>query len=143
MEQVGPYGGWQPGLWCSPRCGNNSENYDQENLPNGCSGADRIPFSPHCGKRLATSARMAAFRFAICLAALLRVWSCLPNPLFAQSLKTPEFQERAIKGFDHVYSLDYEDARIAFENLRQQYPQHPGPPLYLALTVWQRELFRR
>ena len=86
---------------------------------------------------------MTAFRFVIYLTALLQVSSCLPNSLLAQSLRTPEFQERAIKGFDHVYSLDYEDARSAFENLRQQYPQHPGPPLYLALTMWQRELFRR
>jgi len=86
---------------------------------------------------------MAAFRLAICITALLQVFSCLPKTLLAQSLKTPEFQERAIKGFDHFYSLDYEDARSAFENLRRQYPQHPGPPLYLALTLWQRELFRR
>src|SRR5262245_9811629 len=86
---------------------------------------------------------MAAFRFAICITALLLVLSGLPNPLFGQSLKTPEFVEGANKGFDHVYSLDYEDARIAFKNLRQQFPQHPGPPLYLALTLWQQELFRR
>jgi tetratricopeptide (TPR) repeat protein len=86
---------------------------------------------------------MAWLRFAICIAALLAVSSRLPNPLIAQSLKTPEFQEGATKGFDHVYSLDYEDARSAFQNLRERYPQHPGPPLYLALTLWQHELFRR
>jgi tetratricopeptide (TPR) repeat protein len=66
-----------------------------------------------------------------------------PVTLRAQSLKSQEFQERATKGFDYVYNLDYEEARAAFENLRQQYPRHPGPPLYLALTLWQRELFRR
>jgi len=65
------------------------------------------------------------------------------NPPLAQSLKTPEFMEDATKGFDHVYSLDYEEARSAFESLRQRYPQHPGPPLYLALTLWQHELFQR
>jgi hypothetical protein len=86
---------------------------------------------------------MAAFRFAICITALLEVFSGLPNALFGQSLKTPEFQEGTAKGFDYVYSLDYEDARTEFQNLRQQYPQHPGPPLYLALTLWQHELFRR
>jgi len=86
---------------------------------------------------------MAAFRFAICITTLLLVFSGLPNPLLGQSLKTPEFLEGATKGFDLVYSLDYEDARIAFKHLRQQYPQHPGPPLYLALTLWQQELFRR
>jgi tetratricopeptide (TPR) repeat protein len=86
---------------------------------------------------------MAVFRFAICITALLLVFSGLSNPLLGQSLKTPEFQEGATKGFDHVYNLDYEDARTAFKHLRQQYPQHPGPPLYLALTLWQQELFRR
>src|SRR5262249_36012328 len=94
-----------------------------------------------CGKSRAPSARMAKFRFAICITALLRV--ALSSTLLAQSLRTPEFEEGASKGFDHVYSLDYEDARIAFQSLRQQYPQHPGPPLYLALTLWQRELFLR
>src|SRR5262249_10997514 len=60
-----------------------------------------------------------------------------------QNLKAPEFIEAATKGFDRVYSLDYEGARVAFQNLRGQFPQHPGPPLYLALTLWQQELFRR
>jgi predicted Zn-dependent protease len=86
---------------------------------------------------------MARLRFAACLTALLPVFVGIPNPLLGQKLKTPEFQEGATRGFDHVYSLDYDQARSAFQNLRQQYPQHPGPPLYLALTLWQRELFRR
>jgi tetratricopeptide (TPR) repeat protein len=77
------------------------------------------------------------------MSVLAGVLSGQPNTLRAQSLKTPEFQEGATKGFDYVYNLDYEEARAAFENLRQQYPRHPGPPLYLALTLWQRELFRR
>jgi hypothetical protein len=66
-----------------------------------------------------------------------------PNILLAQSLKTLEFQEGATKGFDHVSNLDYEEGRAAFEHLRQQYPRHPGPPLYLALVLWQHELFKR
>jgi tetratricopeptide (TPR) repeat protein len=86
---------------------------------------------------------MAAFRSAIRNTAFLLIFSVLPNPLLAESLKTPEFLEGAAKGFDRAYSLDYEGARTAFQNLRQQYPQHPGPPLYLALTLWQQELFRR
>src|SRR5215475_1370065 len=86
---------------------------------------------------------MAVYRFAICMSVLAGVLSPQPNTLLAQSLKTPEFQEGATKGFDHVYDLDYEEALAAFEKMRQQYPRHPGPPLYLALTLWQRELFRR
>jgi hypothetical protein len=86
---------------------------------------------------------MAAFRFAICIAVLLAVINCRPSALLAQNLKTAEFQEEASKGFDHVYSLEYEEARSAFQKLRQRFPQHPGPPLYLALTLWQHELFLR
>src|SRR5262245_36519071 len=97
----------------------------------------------HFGKSLATTAGMASFQFAISVTILFSLVSGLANPLLAQSLKTAEFQEGAAKGFDHVYSIDYEDARSAFHNLRQRYPQHPGPPLYLALTLWQQELFQR
>jgi tetratricopeptide (TPR) repeat protein len=86
---------------------------------------------------------MAAVRLAIGTTTLFIVFSSVVNPLLAQSLKTPEFLERTTKGFDYVYSLDYEEAQHAFQNLRRQYPQHPGPPLYLALTLWQHELFRR
>src|SRR5262249_59990173 len=97
----------------------------------------------HFGKSIAPTIGMATFQFAICIALLFSLLNGVPNPLLAQSLKTPEFQEGATKGFDHVYSLDYEDARSAFQNLRERYPQHPVPPLYLALTLWQHELFRR
>src|SRR5215813_13967417 len=86
---------------------------------------------------------MAVHRFAICMSVLAVVLSGQPDTLLSQTLKTPEFEESATKGFDHVYNLDYEEALAAFEKLGQQYPQHPGPPLYLALTLWQRELFRR
>src|SRR6476619_7631162 len=86
---------------------------------------------------------MPAFRSVVYITAFLFLSSGLPNPLFGQSLKTPEFLEGATKGFDHVYSLDYEDARIAFKHIQKQYPQHPGPPMYLALVLWQQELFRR
>jgi len=67
----------------------------------------------------------------------------LLHPLLAQSLNTPEFLEGATMGFDRAYNLDYDAARAVFQNLRQQFPQHPGPPLYLALTLWQQELFQR
>jgi tetratricopeptide (TPR) repeat protein len=86
---------------------------------------------------------MALDRFAMCVCVLAGILSGQPDTLLAQSLKTPQFEEGATKGFDHVYNLDYEEGLAAFENLRQQYPRHPGPPLYLALTLWQRELFRR
>src|SRR5262245_58700349 len=87
---------------------------------------------------------MAALRFSILGRVFLLVaFTSLLNPLLAQSLQTREFVEGATAGFDRVYSLDYEGARKAFQVLWQQYPQHPGPPLYLALLLWQEELFRR
>jgi hypothetical protein len=86
---------------------------------------------------------MAAFRFAMRCTALLLTFGGLANLLLAESLNTPQFLEGVDKGFDYAYSLDYEEARTAFQNLRLQYPQHPGPPLYLALTLWQQELFQR
>src|SRR5262245_277295 len=90
-----------------------------------------------------TGCCMAANRFAIYISVLVALLTGQAVTLRAQSLKSQEFEEGATKGFDHVYNLDYEEARAAFENLREQYPRHPGPPLYLALTLWQRELFRR
>jgi hypothetical protein len=87
---------------------------------------------------------MVVFRFAICIAALISLFSGFANPLLAQSLKTPDFQEGAAKGFDHVYSLDYEDARRAFHNLRQRngetidttgFPSCLGPPKISAVVL--------
>jgi hypothetical protein len=86
---------------------------------------------------------MPASRFAIRTTAFILIFSGLQNSLAAQSLRTSTFLEGAAKGFDRVYSLDYDGARTVFKDLRQQYPSHPGPPLYLALTLWQEELFRR
>src|SRR5262245_47079191 len=86
---------------------------------------------------------MAPHRLAVCVSAVLLVFSLISNPRGGQSPEAPEVLDGAMKGCELVYSLAYADARSAFENLRQRYPRHPGPPLYLALTLWQRELFRR
>jgi TolA-binding protein len=74
---------------------------------------------------------VAAFQFAIRSTAFLLILSGLLPPLLAQSLKTPEFLEGVDKGFDHVYNLDYDSARTAFQNLQQRYPQHP-----VLLSIW-------
>src|SRR5262245_48871844 len=86
---------------------------------------------------------MASFRFAICITILFSLVSSLANPLLAQSLKTAEFQEADAPSYEHAMSLHYNEPRSSFQTLRQRYAQHPGPPLYLALTLWQHELFRR
>jgi hypothetical protein len=36
-----------------------------------------------------------------------------------------------------------EDARETLSRLKEEYQEHPGPPLSLAIVIWQEELFRR
>ncbi len=64
-------------------------------------------------------------------------------PLYSQELRTAEFLEAIGPGFAHLYALEYSEARTEFERLEQRFPEHPGPPLYLASAVWLQELFSR
>ncbi len=61
----------------------------------------------------------------------------------AQSLRQPEFMNKSRQAFDAIYSLDYDQATQDLLKLRQEYPLHPAPPLYLATVGWLRELFER
>ena len=61
----------------------------------------------------------------------------------AEDLRSPRFLEKARVGFDQIFDLDYDDARATFQGLAAEYPEHPGPPLYLATTIWLQELFQR
>ena len=61
---------------------------------------------------------MAVFRFAICISVLAGVLSGHPDTLLAQSLKTPDFQERATKGFDHVLNRTFPKVMINPEYVR-------------------------
>ncbi|GAB4229572.1 MAG: hypothetical protein Kow00109_00880 [Acidobacteriota bacterium] len=61
----------------------------------------------------------------------------------AEGLRTPEFLEQIQPGFDDLFNLEYERAWRRFNDLRERWPEHPGPPLYAAATVWLRELYRR
>ncbi len=65
------------------------------------------------------------------------------GPLYSQELRTAEFLEAIGPGFAHLYALEYSEARTEFERLEQRFPEHPGPPLYLASAVWLQELFSR
>jgi hypothetical protein len=58
-------------------------------------------------------------------------------------LRDPHVLAETKVGFDQIFNLDYDQAADTFSRLRSQYPQHPAPPLYLAITLWQRELFER
>ncbi len=58
-------------------------------------------------------------------------------------LRSPQLMEQVDAGFSLIYNLDYKDAQTAFEKLRQGYPEHPAPPLYIATAIWLKELFER
>ncbi len=63
--------------------------------------------------------------------------------LQAQDLRDARFIERAQAGFSDMFNLDYDNAERDFSLLQRDYPQHPGPPLYLASIRWLKELVRR
>jgi hypothetical protein len=60
-----------------------------------------------------------------------------------QDLENPRVLAESIVGFDQIFNFDYDQAIDTFSRLRSQFPQHPAPPLYMAITLWQRELFER
>ncbi len=66
-----------------------------------------------------------------------------PTQLQAEDLRSPRFLEKARVGFDQIFDLDYDEASTTFERLVAEYPEHPGPPLYMATTIWLQELFQR
>ena len=51
----------------------------------------------------------------------------------AQNLRDPDFMKKAQAGFTDIYNMDYAKARQLFAALESQYPNHPAPPLYLAI----------
>lgn len=77
------------------------------------------------------------------LAASLPIVWLTGSLIWGGNLRGPEFLAGAEEGFGHIYNLDYEQATASFERLRTRFPQHPAPPLYLATSIWLRELFQR
>jgi tetratricopeptide (TPR) repeat protein len=72
---------------------------------------------------------------------ILMMW---PTPqTFAENVDERPFATESKTGFDQVYNMDYDEAMGTFARLHSQYPQHPAPPLYMATTLWLRELLRR
>lgn len=59
------------------------------------------------------------------------------------NLREPAFAKVARRGFSQMYNLDYEEAIETFRTLREAYPQHPAPPLYLGILSWLKELLDR
>jgi len=81
--------------------------------------------------------------FGSLLVMAILVVSALAASGSTEDLRNPAFMADARKGFDQIYSLDYQDAFRTFSDLRSRNPNHPAPPLYLASVVWLRELFDR
>ena len=59
------------------------------------------------------------------------------------NLRESAFVEVARRGFKQMYNLDYLEAIETFRSLREEYPRHPAPPLYLGILTWLEELLDR
>jgi hypothetical protein len=50
------------------------------------------------------------------------------------------FEELRTAGFDALYNLDYEAARVKFKEIARLFPDHPAGPQFLAATLWAQTL---
>jgi hypothetical protein len=63
-----------------------------------------------------------------------------PGKDTAKETDRARFDELRTKGFEALYSLDYEGARRQFKELVRLYPDHPAGPQFLAATLWTQSL---
>ena len=77
----------------------------------------------------------------LCTTWALMFWTT--SVVSGDDLRDPRVLADTKVGFGQIFNLDYDQAIDTFSHLRSQYPQHPAPPLYMAITLWQRELFER
>lgn len=56
--------------------------------------------------------------------------------MFAQVFEDHSFRQQAKRGLDYTYDLDFEKAHLAFDELKQSYPQHPAPHYLMAFNRW-------
>ncbi len=61
----------------------------------------------------------------------------------SQGIRDGEYYRDVLQATDPLYRLDYQEGILRLAALRKSYPQHPGPPLALAVAVWLQELFER
>lgn len=47
-----------------------------------------------------------------------------------------KFDQLRREGFEALYSLDYEGARVKFKELAKTFPDHPAGPQFLAAALW-------
>ncbi|MEW5798637.1 MAG: tetratricopeptide repeat protein [Bacteroidota bacterium] len=55
---------------------------------------------------------------------------------FSQWVTTPDFDERAQRGINFVYNLEFEKAETEFNYLAQHYPSHPAGKFFLGMIEW-------
>lgn len=55
---------------------------------------------------------------------------------FSQWVTTPDFDERAQRGINFVYNLEFEKAEAEFKGLAQHYPSHPAGKFFLGMIEW-------
>jgi tetratricopeptide (TPR) repeat protein len=58
----------------------------------------------------------------------------------ANDASATRFEELRAAGFDALYNLDYEGARVKFKEIRRLFPDHPAGPQFLAVTLWTQTL---
>lgn len=46
------------------------------------------------------------------------------------------FEELRKEGFDALYNLDYDAARVKFKEIARLFPEHPAGPQFLAASLW-------
>lgn len=59
-----------------------------------------------------------------------------PTPAPAQWFADSTFDTQIRRGIDHVYNLEFEEARREFRDLIKQDPEHPAGHFFLAMVEW-------
>lgn len=62
-------------------------------------------------------------------------WLLMPSVTWSQVLKDTYFHETAEKGLESMYNMEFSKAQKTFDQLKTEYPDHPGPHLMSALTL--------
>lgn len=67
---------------------------------------------------------------------LLFLFIVLPLISFSQWITTPDFDDRAVRGINLVYDLQFDNAKTEFTALAVQYPSHPAGKFFLGMIEW-------
>lgn len=67
----------------------------------------------------------------------------LAAPTSARTLRNADYEAASTYGATLLYRLEHDSAIEFFYELEKEYPEHPGPPLARAVSIWLRELVAR